>query len=65
MIRRLFDRWERLVDRFARSPMSSGLLMVYTAAWLIAERGNIGWDGWLTVAAMEVALAIRRWASMK
>lgn len=55
------DHWERAVDRFARSPRSSGALALYTLAWIVTERGNIGWDGWLTVAGVEIALGIRRW----
>lgn len=56
-----FERWERIVDRFAYSPWSSVALFGYSACWLIAERGNIGWDGFAGIVAIELCLAIRRW----
>lgn len=61
MIRPHLERFERAVDSFAYSGWSSAALWGYGAAWLISERGNIGWDGWLTLGLGEVALAIRRW----
>ena len=48
------------MDRIALSAWSSPALWAYSAAWLIVERGVIGWDGWLTIAAAEFALSIRR-----
>lgn len=54
------DQWQRREDLFARCPWSNLALWVYTAAWLIAEKGIIGWDGWATVIALDVALSIRR-----
>lgn len=60
-LRRFFDRWEDLVDRWAISPWSSAYVWAYGAVWLIVERFNIGWDGWATLAGIEIALSIRRY----
>jgi len=58
--RRFLDHWEKKEDRFAAMPWSNFFLWLYGAAWLIVEKGNIGWDGWATLAALEVTLSIRR-----
>jgi hypothetical protein len=60
-LHRLVDKWEAAVDAFAISAWSSVALWAYGAAWLAFERGVIGWDGWLTLFAAELALSIRRW----
>lgn len=62
-MRGLLDRWERGVDAFAFSPWSSLVLAVIGVAWVVTEamRGKaIGWDGFLTLAALEIALGTRR-----
>lgn len=55
------ERIERIIDRFAYSGWSSVALWVYSIAWIIAEKGVIGWDGVLTIIGVELALSIRRW----
>lgn len=56
-------RWETIAASFCASPWASGVLLLIGAAWIIAEahRGKaIGWDGFITLAALEVALATYR-----
>lgn len=63
-LRRFFDHWEGVVDRWAVSPWSSAHIWLYGLLWIGTEavRGKwIGWDGVATLAALEVALSIRRW----
>ena len=60
-----FERWERIVDRFAYSPWSSVALFVYSVVWIVIERGNIGFDGFATIVGIELCLAIRRWQGRK
>lgn len=65
-LRKFFDNWEGVVDRWALSPWSSAHVWAFGALWIGSEalRGNgIGWDGFATVAALEIALSIRRWQS--
>jgi hypothetical protein len=62
-LRRFFDRWEEAVDRWAMSPWSSAYVWAFGALWIGTEalRGKmIGWDGFATLAALEIALSIRR-----
>ncbi len=63
-LRRFFDHWEAAVDRWAISPWSSAHIWAYGILWIAVEalRGKwIGWDGFATLAALEIALSIRRW----
>lgn len=60
-LRHVADLCEQKIDWFAKSPWSSAALWVYAVCWIVAERGLIGWDGWLTIVGIELALAIRRW----
>jgi len=63
-LRHFFDRWEGSVDRWAISPWSSLHVWVFGVLWIGTEalRGKmIGWDGFATLAAIEIALSIRRW----
>lgn len=62
-MKRALDAWERTAARFAASPWASGVLALYAVVWVGAEamRGKaIGWDGWITIIALEVALATYR-----
>lgn len=56
---RFLRRWEKKEDRWAKMPWSNLCVWVYGIVWLIVEKGNIGWDGWATLAALEIALSIR------
>lgn len=63
MIRRALDAWERRCAAFCASPWASGVLAVYGVVWIGAEavRGKwIGWDGVITLLALECALATYR-----
>jgi hypothetical protein len=63
VIRRALSRWERACARFGASPWSSGALLLYGVAWIAAEaaRGKwIGFDGFITLALGEIALASLR-----
>lgn len=64
-VRALGEKLELAIDRFAYSGWSSVTLWVYSACWIISERGNIGWDGVLTIVGVELALSIRRWQGKK
>lgn len=62
-LRAIMDAWERRVLAAATSPFASLLLLIYSACWIGFEamRGKwIGWDGAITIAAVEVALATLR-----
>ena len=58
--RSALDRWQKREDRFAALPWSNFVLYIYTICWLVVEKGVIGWDGWATVAALDLTLSIRR-----
>ena len=58
--KRLAWRWELLLDKAARSEYSSVALWSYGLLWAVVERGNIGFDGFLTLVALDVTLAVRR-----
>lgn len=57
----MLERWEAGVDLAVRSPWFSLAVWLYGLSWITVERGNIGWDGWATLAALEIASSIRRW----
>lgn len=62
-LKRDLTRWERMVAGVAVSPWASLLLAGFGLLWIGAEalRGKwIGWDGFLTLIALEVALATLR-----
>lgn len=62
-MKRLLARWESLAASFCASPWASGVLAIIGVCWIAAEaqRGKaIGWDGFITLAALEVALATYR-----
>ena len=62
-LKRDLTRWERTVAGVAVSPWASLLLGVFGVCWIALEalRGKwIGWDGLLTLIALEVALATLR-----
>jgi len=66
LVRRLkaaLSLWERSVLAFAISPWSSGALLLYAFVWTAAEALRtkaMGWDGFITLALGEVALATLR-----
>lgn len=63
MIRTLMDRYEARVLAWAISPYASFALALYSVAWIGTEavRGKwIGWDGAITIIALEVALSTLR-----
>ncbi len=56
-------RWETLAASFCASPWASGALAVIGLCWITAEALRhkwIGWDGFVTLAALEIALATYR-----
>ena len=62
-VKRDLTRWEVAVAAFAASPWASAVLAGYGLMWIGAEamRGKwIGWDGFITLIALEVALATYR-----
>jgi membrane-bound ClpP family serine protease len=62
-LRAWLDVYERRVFAFGVSLWSTFALVVYGIVWVVAEafRGKwIGWDGFITLALGEVALATLR-----
>lgn len=40
-------------------PATLGALLVYSVGWLVFEKVVIGWDGWLTIAAVAMTVIIQ------
>lgn len=62
-LRALMDRYEAWVLDKATSPFASLALFMYGICWIAFEavRGKwIGWDGFITLVALEVALSTLR-----
>lgn len=59
-LRQIMDGYEKRVLAASISPYASLALAIYGVAWFVFERGNIGWDGVLTLIAAEIALSTLR-----
>lgn len=51
---------ERILDRFAAKPVAQLCLLTFNLIWAIIERGDVGFDGVLTMLSAHLLLAIRR-----
>lgn len=65
VIRWACDVWERAWWRFAYSPYSSLVIWLYGLVWAVVERGNIGFDGFLTLVGIELVFSLARWENRK